>query len=362
MTVELTSAPTRSPDPDKLNAFIGKMLGDLGAAATAVLIRIGDKLGLYRALATGEALTSQELAERTGTAERYVREWLANQAASGYLEYDPSTRRFSLPPEQAFMLADESSPLFIHGAFQLVEAMMAAEAQIADRFRTGEGFGWHEHDANLFEGCERFFRPGYNANLVSTWIPALEGVEAKLRRGAKVADIGCGLGASTILLAQAYPNSTFHGFDYHGESIQLARERAKKAGVADRIEFTVSSAKTFPGEGYDLIACFDCVHDMGDPVGAAQHVRAALAPDGTWMVVEPFAHDRLEENLNPVGRVYYAASTVLCTPGSLAQEVGLALGAQAGEARLRDVVEKAGFGGFRRAAETPFNIVYEVTR
>ena len=360
MAIELNDRPTRSPDPDKLNAFVGKMLGDLGAAATAVLIRIGDKLGLYQALASGEPLTSQELAGRTGTNERYVREWLANQAASGYLDYDPATQRFSMPPEQAVMLANEGSPLFIHGAFQLVEAMMAAEVQIAERFRTGKGFGWHEHDANLFEGCERFFRPGYNANLVSTWIPALDGVEAKLRHGAKVADLGCGLGASTIIMAQAFPNSTFCGFDYHEGSIELARKRAADAGVAERIEFIASSAKAFPGKGYDLITCFDCVHDMGDPAGAARHVREALAQEGTWMVVEPFANDRLEENLNPVGRVYYAASTMLCTPGSLSQEVGLALGAQAGEARLRGVVEEAGFQRFRRAADTPFNIVYEV--
>jgi len=258
------------------------------------------------------------------------------------------------------MLADENSPLFIQGAFQIVEAMMAAEPQISERFRTGEGFGWHEHDPRLFEGTERFFRPGYNANLVGSWIPALDGVEAKLKAGAKVADVGCGLGASTILLAQAFPNARFYGFDYHAGSIELARRRAQAAGVADRIEFAVASAKDFPGTDYDLIAYFDCLHDMGDPVGAAKHVGSALARGGTWMLVEPFANDRLEDNCNPVGQIYYAASTMLCTPGSLAQEVGLALGAQAGEARLRSVVESAGLGHFRRATETPFNIVYEI--
>jgi SAM-dependent methyltransferase len=349
----------RTPDSAKIEAFVGKMLGDLGAAATAVLIRIGDRLGLYRELGKGDALTSGELAERTGTNERYVREWLANQAASGYLEYDAKTERFTLPPEHAIMLADETSPLFIHGAFQIVEAMMAAEAKIAERFQTGEGFGWHEHDRGLFEGTERFFRPGYNANLVASWIPALNGIEAKLKHGGKVADVGCGLGASTIIMAQAFPNSRFHGFDYHAGSLEMARRRADTAGVADRVEFAVAKASDFPGTGFDLIAHFDSLHDMGDPVGAAKHVREALAPDGVWMLVEPFANDRLEDNLNPVGRIFYAASTMLCTPGSLSQEVGLALGAQAGEARLRAVAQQAGFSEFRRATETPFNIVYE---
>jgi 2-polyprenyl-3-methyl-5-hydroxy-6-metoxy-1,4-benzoquinol methylase len=360
MAVETAATPAKSPDPDKLNAFIGKMLNDLGAAASAVLLIIGDKLGLYRELAKGGALTSSELAKRTGTDERYVREWLANQAASGYVDYDPSTQAFTLPPERAFMLADEASPLYIHGAFQIVEAMMAAEPKISERFRTGKGFGWHEHDPGLFEGTERFFRPGYNAHLVAEWIPALEGVEAKLRSGAKVADVGCGLGASTIIMAQAYPKSKFHGFDYHAPSIDLARKRAQAAGVSDRVTFEVASAKDFPGRDYDLIAYFDCLHDMGDPVGAAKHVRDALAPEGSWMLVEPYAGDRLEDNLNPVGRIYYAASTLLCTPASRAQEVGLALGAQAGEARLSKVAHDAGLTRFRRATETPFNIVFEI--
>jgi SAM-dependent methyltransferase len=360
MAVDTLAAPARATDPDKLNAFIGQMLGDLGAVATAALVVIGDKLGLYRELQKGEALTSAELAANTGTSERYVREWLANQAASGYIEYDPATQRFSLPAEQGFMLADESSPLYVNGLFQLLQSMIVDEPAIAERFRTGTGFGWHEHDARLFDGCERFFRPGYNANLVSSWIPALEGMEQKLRDGAKVADVGCGLGASTIIMAQAYPNSRFYGFDYHAGSIELARERAKAAGVADRIVFQTAGAKEVPADGYDFIAYFDCLHDMGDPVGAAKNVRRALAPDGTWMVVEPFAGDRLEDNLNLVGRIYYACSTMLCTPASLSQEVGLALGAQAGEARIREVAKEAGFTRFRRAAETPFNIVYEI--
>ncbi|GAC1653902.1 MAG: class I SAM-dependent methyltransferase [Vulcanimicrobiaceae bacterium] len=362
MITQATATPARTPDPEKLDRFVAKMLGDLGAAAGAALIRIGDRLGLYRELASGEPVTAAELAERTNTAERYVREWLANQAASGYLEYDAQTQRFRMPAEQAFMLADESSPLYIHGAFQIVEAMMAAEKTISERFRTGDGFGWHEHDAELFEGTERFFRPGYNANLIASWIPALDGVEAALRAGAKVADIGCGLGASTIIMAQAYPNSKFYGFDYHAGSIALARERAQRAGVSDRVTFEVGTAKQFPGSDYQLITYFDCLHDMGDPVGAAEHVASALAPEGVWMLVEPYANDRLEDNLNAVGRIFYAASTMLCTPASLSQEVGLALGAQAGEACMRQVIGKAGLTRFRRATETPFNLVYEIKR
>ena len=351
-----TAAPI---DEAKLNAFAGKAVGDIGAAISAALVVLGDKLGLYKALAPAP-LTSAELAERTGTRERYVREWLANQAAGGYVEYDPQSERYTLPAEQAFMLADDASPLNVQGAFEMIEAVFAVEPQIADRFRSGSGFGWHEHDPRLFHGVERFFRPSYNAHLVDSWIPALEGVEARLRAGAKVADIGCGHGASTIVMAKAYPNSTFVAFDYHQPSIERARKAAQAAGVADRIRFEVARAQDFPGTDYDFAACFDCLHDMGDPVGAAKHVRSALRPDATWMLVEPFANDRLEDNLNPVGRVYYGASTFICTPASLAQEVGLALGAQAGEGRIRKVVTEAGFGHFRRAAETPFNIVYEV--
>jgi SAM-dependent methyltransferase len=343
---------------DKLNQLLGKFVADFGATFHAGLVVIGEQLGLYKALAGG-ALTSAELAERTGTDERYVREWLNSQAAGGYVQYDPSAGRYSLSEEQAFALADEKSPAYLPGAFLLAVSALRAVPHIAERFRTGEGFGWHEHDHGLFRGTELFFRPGYAANLTSAWIPALDGVEAKLRAGAKVADVGCGLGASTILMAQSYPASSFVGYDYHDGSVEMARRRAEEAGVADRVKFEVASAKNYPGSGYDFVAFFDCLHDMGDPVGAAAHVRESLAPGGTWMIVEPFAGDRVEDNLNPVGRIYYSASTLLCTPASKSQEVGLALGAQAGEARLREVVTGGGFGRFRRAAETPFNIVYE---
>ncbi|HVA37377.1 MAG TPA: methyltransferase domain-containing protein [Candidatus Dormibacteraeota bacterium] len=349
----------RAIDEARLNAFIERAIADAGAAMSASLVVIGDKLGLYRALHRGGAMTSSELAQATGTHERYVREWLQNQAAGGYLTYDPATGRYELPPEQALMLADESSPLFAQGLFQIIEAVFADEPRIAQAFRTGEGVGWHDHDGRLYEGTERFFRPSYNAHLVSEWIPALEGVEKRLQAGARVADVGCGLGASTILMAQAYPASVFRGFDYHEGSIRGARERAAAAGVEDRVEFGVATAREYPGEGYDFVAFFDCLHDMGDPVGAARHVLETLSPEGTWMIVEPFAYDRPEENLNPIGRMFYAASTMLCTPSSLAQEVGLGLGAQAGERRIADVVRDGGFTRFRRAAETPFNLVYE---
>jgi SAM-dependent methyltransferase len=347
-------------NPDKLNAFMGQVVGELGATVNAGLIVIGDRLGLYKAMAASGPITSAELAEKTGTAERYVREWLNAQAAGGFVEYDAHTKRYLLPPEQALALANEDSPAFVCGAFELATATLKSGAQIESAFRSGAGFGWHEHDAGVATGCERFFRPGYNANLVSSWLPALEGAEEKLRVGAKVADVGCGLGASTRLMAQAYPRSRFTGFDYHPESIELARGKAKDGGLQDRAKFEVASAAKFPGIGYDLIAMFDCLHDMGDPVGAAKHVRQALAPDGTWLIVEPIAGDNVEQNLNPVGRAYYAFSTLLCTPNSLSQDVGLALGAQAGEARIRDVATAAGFTRFRRVAETPFNAVYEV--
>jgi SAM-dependent methyltransferase len=343
---------------EKLNQLLGRFVADFGATFHAGLVVIGESLGLYKALA-GEALTPAELAERTGTDERYVREWLNSQAAGEYVQYDPPTGRYSLSEEQAFALADEKSPAYLPGAFLLAVSALRAVPQIAERFRTGEGFGWHEHDHGLFRGTELFFRPGYAANLTGSWIPSLDGVEAKLKAGAKVADVGCGLGASTILMAQTYPSSTFAGYDYHGGSIEMARQRAEEAGVSDRVRFEVARAKDYPGDGYDFVAFFDCLHDMGDPRGAAAHVRETLAPDGTWMVVEPFAGDRVEDNLNPVGRIYYSASTLLCTPASKSQEVGLALGAQAGEARLREVVTGGGFSRFRRAAETPFNIVYE---
>jgi len=339
-----------------IEEFAHKALGDVAGALTASLVVIGDKLGLYKALAKGSA-TPVELATRTGTTERYVREWLNAQAAAGYVTYEGG--RYTLPAAHAACLADEESPACVLGAFQAMTAAMRANGKVSEGFKSGCGVGWHEHDPDLFVGVERFFRPGYNAHLVSEWIPALDGVQEKLERGARVADIGCGLGASTIILAKAFPRSKFVGFDYHGPSIERARERARAAGVADRVRFEVAAAKAFPGDHYDLIAFFDCLHDMGDPVGAARHVRQALAPDGTWLLVEPFANDRVEENLNPVGRLFYSVSTLVCTPASLAQEVGLALGAQAGEGRLREVLEQAGFTRIRRATETPFNLVLE---
>jgi SAM-dependent methyltransferase len=322
------------------------------------MVVIGEKLGLYKALAQ-ESLTPAQLAAKTETDERYVREWLASQAAGGYVAYDEKTGKFSLNAEQAFTLANEDSPAYLPGAFELALGSLAAVPRIAESFRTGAGMGWHEHVDGVFHGCEKFFRPGYAANLVSSWIPALSGVKDKLEAGAKVADVGCGKGASTLLMAQAFPNSRFFGFDYHDKSIEQARASAIRNGVADRVTFEVSKAKEFPGKGYDLVAVFDCLHDMGDPIGAAAHVRQSLAKDGVWMIVEPFANDQLKDNLNPVGRVYYSFSTLLCTPCSRSQEVGLCLGAQAGEARIREVVTAAGFSRFRRAAETPFNIVYE---
>jgi SAM-dependent methyltransferase len=346
-------------DPAKVEQFVNNALGELGATLNSALVVIGDRLGLYRAMAGVTSVTPAELAERTGTNERYVREWLNAQAAGGYVTYDPAEQRYALPPEHAVALADESSPAFLPGAFQLMAGAVRDEPRITEAFRSGAGVGWHEHSHGVFEGCERFFRPGYRANLVESWIPALDGVDEKLRAGARVADVGCGHGASTLIMAEAYPASTFVGFDYHDGSIAEATDRARAAGHADRVRFEVAAADDYPGAGYDLVTTFDCLHDMGDPVGAARHVLETLAPDGTWLIVEPFANDRVEDNLNPVGRIYYAASTLLCTPASLSQDVGLALGAQAGEQRLRDVVTAGGFGGFRRATETPFNLVLE---
>jgi SAM-dependent methyltransferase len=345
-------------DMDKLNAFIGKFVGDLGATLHAGMVVIGDKLGLYKALAE-KPMTSVELASVTDTDERYLREWLSSQAAGGYVNYDAKTQRFSLDDEQALALAVEDSPAFIPGAFELALGSLKAVPRITAAFRSGEGMGWHEHDHDVFHGCEKFFRPGYAANLVSTWIPALDGVAQKLEAGGEVADVGCGLGASTILMAKAYPKSRFVGFDYHDGSIDAARRSAQRAGVADRVRFEVAKAKDFPGGEYDFVAVFDCLHDMGDPIGAATHVRKSLAKDGTWMIVEPFAQDKLEDNLNPVGRVYYGFSTLLCTPCSRSQEVGLCLGAQAGERRVREVVTAGGFSRFRCATQTPFNLVFE---
>jgi len=356
----MTAMTTPTLDEAKLDEFLGRFVGDLGAALSAALVVIGDKLGLYRALGDGQPVTPEELAERTATDPRYVREWLSNQAAGGYVSYADGA--FWLTAEQSFALAQEGSPAFVPGAFQLATSLIKDEEKITRAFRTGAGVGWHEHHHDLFAGTERFFRPGYAANLVSSWIPALGGVQAKLQTGARVADVGCGHGASTILMAEAYPRSRFVGFDYHEASIEQAREAAAKAGLDDRVRFEVATAKHYPGAGYDLVAMFDCLHDMGDPVGAAAHVLGTLDSDGTWMIVEPYAGDRLEDNLNPVGRVYYGGSTLVCTPASRAQEVGLALGAQAGEARLRAVVTEGGFTRVRRAAETPFNIVLEARR
>jgi SAM-dependent methyltransferase len=353
------SAPAQPINEAKLHEFMMKAVGEMGAAMNAALILVGDKLGIYKAMAGSGPMTSEEIAAKTKTHERYVREWLAAQSAGGFITYDSSTKKYTLPPEQALALADENSPVFLPGFFEIVSACIKDEAKVTEAFRSGKGLGWHEHDHCLFAGTERFFRPNYRAHLIGEWIPALGDIESKLKAGAKVADVGCGLGTSTILMAQAYPKSTFVGFDYHPASIEMARKAAAAAGVSDRVKFEVASAKEYPGEGYQLVAFFDCLHDMGDPEGAARHVRKTLDPGGAWMIVEPFANDRLEDNLNPIGRVFYAASTMLCTPASLSQEVGLGLGAQAGEGRLSKILKSAGFSRVRRAAETPFNIVLE---
>ncbi|MGA9749669.1 MAG: class I SAM-dependent methyltransferase [Nocardioides sp.] len=347
-------------DFDKLMAFVFRAVDEVGSTLNAALVVMGDKLGLYRAMVSSGATTPNRLADATGTAEPYVREWLNAQAAGGIVVYDPATGHYTLPPEQAVALTDESSPAFLPGFFQIALGTVRDADKIVERARSGAGYGWHQHNHDVHEGCERFFRPSYNAHLVGEWLPALDGVVQKLERGAKVADIGCGHGASTIIMAQAFPRSTFHGSDYHEESIQTARTRAEEAGVADRVTFEVAGSAGFAGSGYDLVTTFDALHDMGDPVGAARAVRARLAADGTWMVVEPMAGDHVEDNLNPVGRAYYGFSTLLCTPSSLAQEVGLALGTQAGPARIRDVVTTGGFTRFAQVAQTPFNQVLEV--
>jgi SAM-dependent methyltransferase len=349
-------------DTDKLMGFVFRAVGEVGATLNTALVVMGERLGLYRALAGAGPVTPAELAERTGTSERYVREWLNAQAAGGYVEYDPDSSRYTLPAEHAIALTDESSPAYLPGFFQIALGSLADSPRITEAAKTGAGIGWHDHSRDVFEGCERFFRPSYNASLVSAWLPALDGVVAKLQRGATVADVGCGHGASTILMAQAFPASTFVGSDYHEGSIITARERAQAAGVAERVSFEVAPASSYSGSEYDLVTMFDCLHDMGDPVGAARHVRDSLSPDGTWLIVEPAAGDRVEDNLNPVGRAYYGFSTLLCTPASLSQDVGLALGAQAGESRIHDVVTTAGLTRFRRVSETPFNIVYEARR
>ena len=349
-------------DETKLNELVGRMVGDMGAAMSAALVLLGDRVGLYKAMDGAGPLTSDEVARRAGCAERYVREWLAAQAASGYVSYDRATDRYELSPEQGVVFAQDQSAVFMPGLAEIIAAMWRDEPTISEAFRNGQGVGWHQHDVCLFRGTERFFRPGYAANLVGSWLPALDDVVSKLTTGASVADVGCGHGSSTIIMAQAFRNSRFVGYDYHGPSIERARAAAREAGFGDRVSFDVASAKDYPGTGYDLVAFFDCLHDMGDPVGAAHHVHRTLKDDGTWLIVEPFAHDHLADNLNPVGRIFYSASTMICTPASLSQEVGLGLGAQAGEARLRDVVTKAGFTRFRRATETPFNLILEARR
>jgi SAM-dependent methyltransferase len=351
-----STAPSPVLDNEKLENFTHKAVSDLGAALHGALIVIGDKIGLYKAMAGAGWMTPAELAAKTRSAERYVREWLNANAASGYVEYDASTQTYQLPPEQAFMLTAQDLP----GAFHIVSACFKDEPKITQAFRTGEGVGWHEHDANLFFGTERFFRPNYENYLIGTWIPALEGVRAKLAAGASVADVGCGHAASTLLMARSFPKSRFCAFDYHSGSIEYARHVAGREGLLDQITFDVASSKDYPANGgYDLVTFFDCLHDMGDPVGAARHVLTTLKPDGTWMIVEPFSRDAPEQNHNPIGRIFYSASTMLCTPASLSQEVGAALGAQAGEDRIRGIVTEAGFTRFRRAAETPFNLIFE---
>ncbi|WP_299445193.1 class I SAM-dependent methyltransferase [uncultured Phycicoccus sp.] len=358
-TIEQT--PTRDVDPDKLMSFVFQAVGEVGAALNTALVVMGDALGYYTTMADGEPITPAALAERTGTAEPYAREWLSAQAAGGYVEYDAPTRTYTLPPEQAVALADPTSPAYLPGFFQIAHGTVRDTPAVLGAARTGDGIGWHAHNTDVHHGCERFFRSMYNGHLLGEWLPALEGVVGKLDRGARVADVGCGHGASTILMARAFPASTFVGSDYHAASVEIARQRAHEAGVADRVTFEVASATEFTGAGYDLVTMFDCLHDMGDPVGAAAHVRTAIADDGTWMVVEPMAGDHVEDNLTPVGRAFYGFSTLLCTPASLSQDVGLALGTQAGPARIRDVTVAGGFtGGFRTAASTPFNNVFEI--
>jgi 2-polyprenyl-3-methyl-5-hydroxy-6-metoxy-1,4-benzoquinol methylase len=354
-----TAAPPPAFDEARLHEFVGRLLGDLGGAFSVSLVRLGDRLGLYKALRSHGPLTSEQLAARAGIAERYAREWLAHQAASGYLAYDPPSGTFALPEEQAMVFAEPDSPVYLQGAFDSANAMMENQALVEPAFRTGRGVGWGNQSQCLFCAVGRFFRPSYHNMLTSAWLPALDGVAARLERGAAVADIGCGHGFSTVIMAKAFPNSTFTGYDFHPDSVAQARRHAEAHGVAGNTSFEVALAGEFPGRDLDLVTCFDCLHDMGDPVGTARHVLGALKPDGSWMIVEPAAGDRLEDNLNPVGRLFYAASTMICVPTSLDQPVGAALGAQAGFARLSAVIREGGFGQVRKAAETPFNIILE---
>jgi SAM-dependent methyltransferase len=346
-------------DQDKLNAFLMKFVGDFGAALHASTVLVGEKLGLYKALAENKGMSPAELSTKTHTMERYVREWLSAQAAAGYVMFDSKSGKYFLSAEQVFTLADEKSPAYLPGAFYIAASMFKDEAGITEAFRTGKGFGWEQHSTDLFLGAEKFFRPAYAGNLVSSWLPALDGVVTKLKAGAKVADVGCGYGASTMIMAEAFPKSKFVGYDFHKPSIEYARKMAAANHLSDRVTFEVAKAQDYPSKDFDLVAFFDCLHDMGDPAGAAKHVKQSLKPDGSWMIVEPFANEKPEENYNPVGRVYYSASTMICTPASKAQEVGLALGAQASDSQLRQVVMSGGFKSFRRATETPFNRVFE---
>jgi SAM-dependent methyltransferase len=352
---------TPPPAPSEVEAFVGQVVTDLSAAFSGVLVNVGRKLGLYQALAELGACTSMTLAQAAGIRERYVREWLANQVAGGYVAYDPAKQTYALPPAQAMVLALDESPIFMAPAFEVAASFWLDEDQIVETFRSGEGLGWHAHNHRLFCGTESFFRTGYRAYLVSEWLPALDGMVERLKRGARVADIGCGHGASTIVMAQAFPKSTFIGLDYHDGSIAAARQRAAEQGVTGNLAFEVKAATEFDGENFDLVCFMDCLHDLGDPVGALARCRQALKPDGKVLLVEPHAGDRLEENLNPIGRMYYAASAMACTPNSLSQEVGLGLGAQAGEERLRRVAREAGFSNLRRAAQTPINMILELT-
>ena len=351
-----------NPDMQKVEAFAGQVVTDIAAAFSGVMTNIGHKLGLYKAMADAGWMSSEQLAEKTGTDERYVREWLNNQAAGGYVAYDSQTRRYNMPDEHVPVLADNDSPVFLVPALEVASSLWMDEDRVTDVFRTGEGIAWSDHHHRLFCGSESLFRPGYKAHLATGWIAALDGVTEKLAAGAKVADVGCGRGASSIVMAQAFLNSTIVGFDYHEESIETARRRAADAGMGGRARFEVASAKGYDEQGFDLICFMDCLHDMGDPVGAARHARQALKDDGTLLLVEPAAGDGVEHNINPVSRLYYAASTAVCTPCSKSQEVGLALGAQAGEARLSEVLREAGFSKIRRAAQTPFNLIIEARK
>jgi SAM-dependent methyltransferase len=346
-------------DMDKLHQFVGQMLGDLGGAASVALVNIGDQLGLYKTLHAKGPMTVAELATTANVHQRYLKEWLSHQAASHYLSYDPATQKFALPPEQAMVFAIEDSPVYLNGAFETMAALLGNQELVKPAFITGKGVAWGDQATCMFCAVGRFFRPGYQNHLVNSWLPALDGVVAKLERGAKVADVGCGHGWSTVFMASAFPNAEFVGYDFHPDSIEDARKHAREHGAGANVRFEVGTAKDYAGGGFDLVTFFDCLHDMGDPAGAAKHVHQSLKPDGSWMIVEPMAGDRLEDNLNPVGRLYYAASTMICVPTSLSQEVGAALGAQAGEAKLREVITSGGFKSVRRATETPFNMILE---